>query len=49
MAKTHPPYAPEFRGQIVDLVRAGRDPAAVARKFDPPAQAIRNWIAQAER
>ena len=24
MAKTHPPYAPEFRRQMVELVRSGR-------------------------
>ena len=23
MAKTHPPYAPEFRRQMVELVRSG--------------------------
>jgi hypothetical protein len=23
MAKTRPPYTPEFRGQMVELVRAG--------------------------
>jgi len=27
MPKTHLPYSPEFRRQIVDLVRIGRDPA----------------------
>ena len=27
MPKTRPPYAPEFRRQMVELVRAGRDPA----------------------
>ena len=26
MPKTRPPYSPEFRRQMVDLVRAGRDP-----------------------
>jgi transposase len=35
MAKTHPPYAPEFRRQMVELVRAGRDPADLAREFEP--------------
>src|SRR5690349_23078964 len=49
MAKTHPPYAPEFRRQIVELVRAGRDPADLAREFEPSSQAIRNWVAQADR
>jgi transposase len=49
MSKTHPPYAPEFRRQMVDLVRAGRDPADLAREFEPSAQAIRNWVEQADR
>ena len=49
MAKTHPPYAPEFRRQMIELVRAGRDPADLAREFEPSSQAIRNWVAQADR
>jgi hypothetical protein len=32
MPKTRPPYSPEFRGQMVDLIRAGRDAADLARK-----------------
>jgi len=34
---------------MVDLVRSGRDPADLAREFEPSSQAIRNWVAQAER
>jgi transposase len=49
MAKTHPPYAPEFRRQMIELVRAGRDPADLAGEFEPSSQAIRNWVAQADR
>ena len=49
MAKTYRPYAPEFRRQMVELVRAGRDPADLAREFEPSSQAIRNWVAQADR
>ena len=49
MPKTRPPYAPEFRRQIVELVRAGRDPNDLAREFEPSAQAIRNWVAEADR
>ncbi len=26
MAKTRPPYTPEFRRQMIELVRAGRSP-----------------------
>ena len=49
MPKPRPPYAPEFRRQMIELVRAGRDPADLAREFEPSAQAIRNWVAQADR
>ena len=49
MPKTRPPYPPEFRQHMVELVRAGRDPADLAREFEPSAQAIRNWVAQADR
>ena len=30
MAKTHPPYAPEFRRQMVELVRSGRSAGELA-------------------
>ena len=47
MPKTRPAYPPEFRRQMVDLVRAGRDPEDLARKetAEPTAQSIRNWVA----
>jgi len=43
------PYAPAFRWQMVELVRAGRTPEQLAKEFEPSAQAIRNWVAQADR
>ena len=46
MPKSHPPYPPEFRQQMLELVRAGRNPNALAREFECSAQAIRNWVAQ---
>ena len=49
MSKTRPPYTPEFRRQIIELVRAGRSPEELAKEFEPTAQSIRNWVAQAER
>ena len=49
MPKSHVAYAPEFRRRMVELVRAGRDPASLAREFEPSAQAIRNWVAAADR
>jgi hypothetical protein len=38
MAKTRPPYTPEFRRQMVELVRAGRSPEELAQEFEPTAQ-----------
>ena len=49
MARKNPPYMPEFRRQMIELVRSGRSPQSLAKEFEPTAQAIRNWVAQAER
>ncbi len=49
MPKTHRPYPLEFRRRMVGLVGAGRDPGPLAREFEPTAQSIRNWVAQADR
>ena len=48
MPGTHPPYPPEFRRQMVELVRSGRSPEMLAREFEPSAGAIRNWVYQAD-
>ena len=42
-------YPPEFRRQMVDLVRSGRTPEELAREFEPTAQSISRWVKQAER
>jgi transposase len=34
---------------MVELVRAGRRPEELAQEFEPSVQAIRNWVAQADR
>jgi transposase len=49
MPKSRPPDPAEFRRQMVELVRAGRSPDDLAQEFEPSAQSIRNWVAQAER
>ena len=49
MTKVHPSYAPEFRQQMVELVRAGSIPEELSREFEPSAQAIQNWVAQVDR
>jgi transposase len=43
------PYPPEFRQQLVEPVRAGRTPEELSREFEPSAQSIANWVAQADR
>jgi transposase len=47
MPKTRRPYSPEFRRQMVDLVRAGRSPEDLAKEFEPTAQSIGVWVAAA--
>ena len=49
MSKTRAPYPPEFRERMVELVRSGRSPEELGREFEPSAQAIRNWVTQADR
>jgi transposase len=34
---------------MVDLVRSGRTPEELSREFEPTAQAIWNWVRQADR
>jgi transposase len=48
MPRSRPPYPAEFRRQMVELVRAGRTPEELAKEFEPSAQAIRNWVRQAD-
>jgi transposase len=47
MPRTHAPYPPEFRRQIVELVRAGRKPFELAREFGCSPQSIHLWVAEA--
>ena len=49
MPRTRPPYPPEFRRQIVELVRAGRSMREVAQEFEPSYETIREWVRQANR
>lgn len=48
MPRYRPAYPPEFRQQIVELYRAGRSPAELAREFEPTEQTIRTWIDKAD-
>ena len=44
MPRTREPYPPEFRQQMIELVKAGRTPEELSREFEPTAQTIHNWV-----
>jgi len=47
VAKTRPPYPPEFRREAVRLVRSsGRPLPAIAAELGVSPQSLRNWAAQ---
>ena len=48
MPRPKPSYPPEFRQQLVELVRSGRSPESLAKEFEPSAQSIRTWVKQAD-
>ena len=48
MPTSKPPYPAEFREQMVELARAGRGLKQLSREFGVSANAIRNWIQQAD-
>ena len=47
MPRSKPPYPAEYREEIIELVRSGQSPGEVAKKFEPSAQTIRNWVHEA--
>ena len=42
-------YAPDFKQQMVELVRTGRTPTSLSKEFGPTAWSITLWVRQAER
>ena len=49
MGKSRKPYPAEFRQQMEELVRSGRTAQELSRECEPTAEAIRNWVRQADR
>jgi transposase len=49
MPQRHPPDAPAFRRQMVELVGSGRTPADLSREFAPTARASWNWVRRSDR
>ena len=41
-------YPSEYRRHMVELVRSGRSPEALAKEFEPSAPTIRGWAKQAD-
>ena len=48
MTRYRPAYPPEFRRQMIDLVRSGRTPEELSREFEPSAAAIAGWVRRAD-
>ena len=48
MARKQRWYPPEFRREIVGLVRSERSPESLAEEFEPSASAIQKWVKQAD-
>ncbi len=44
MPRSRPPYAPEFRHEMIQLVRSGRSPEELSKQYEPSAQTIRDWV-----
>lgn len=48
MPKTRPPYPPEFKRQVLELVRSGTPLVQVADELGVSTQTLRSWRRQAE-
>jgi transposase len=48
MPRHRAPYPPEFKEQMIALVRSGRSPESLSKEFEPTAQSTREWVWQAD-
>ena len=44
---SRPTYSPEYRRQLVELVRSGRKPSELSKEFGVHEGTIRTWVRQA--
>jgi transposase len=48
MPGTHPPYDPEFKARLVELVRSGRTVTSLEKEFKVTSTTIYKWVRQAD-
>lgn len=48
MPITKPPYPAQFREQMVELIRAGREPADLTKEFGCHVTSILSWVRKAQ-
>lgn len=48
MPRTRPPYDPEFRSQMLELVKQGQSPADLSHEYGVAAATIWKWVRQSE-
>jgi transposase-like protein len=48
MRRYKPPYPPQFRAMVVELVRAGRTLSSLTKEFGVTDMTIRSWVKQAD-
>jgi transposase-like protein len=44
MRRYKPPYPPQFRAMVVELVRAGRSLSSLTKEFGVTDMTIRSWV-----
>jgi transposase len=49
MAAKNVRYTPEFKRQMVDLVRSGRSAGSLSKEFGPTSWSISLWVKQSRR
>lgn len=42
-------YPPEYKEQLVELVRCGESAESLSKRFEPSAKTIREWVRAADR
>ena len=48
MPRSKPPYPPEFRARMVDLIRSGRSLRSLSAEFGVTETTLRTWSRQAD-